>query len=225
MGLTSSSVGAGLDALEGGNGDDRFQFDADAPLGVDTITDPSGLDLLDFSLTTTVAVNVDLQSVGAAVINANLSLLLPASGIESVLGTRLDDTLRGNGAANILLGGLGNDIIDGRGGRDLLIGGAGLDSLVGGDDDDLLIAGTSTHEASIANLNIVLGEWTSANSYNTRITNLRAGVSGVALIAKTTVKKDTGADSLQGGLQEDWFFAATDDAITDLAIGEIVDLL
>ncbi len=49
-----------------------------------------------------------------------------------------DDTVRGNGVANILDGGVGDDSLFGRSGNDTIIGGIGSDFLDGGDGRDIL---------------------------------------------------------------------------------------
>ncbi len=62
------------------------------------------------------------------------------------------------------------------------------------------------------------------------MTHLRAGV-GVPLAslrAKENVLNDAlsgSADTFTGGNGQDWYFSALDDLITDLAQGEILDLL
>ncbi|MGC9371628.1 MAG: M10 family metallopeptidase, partial [Paracoccaceae bacterium] len=58
--------------------------------------------------------------------------------IENATGAAGDDTLTGNGAANLLQGRLGNDTIDGGAGNDTLRGGAAFDSLLGGGGADLV---------------------------------------------------------------------------------------
>ena len=130
---------AGNDLLTGGNGDDKYTFDADSPLGSDTIDEAAagGTDTLDFSLTTTQAVSVNLSVGSAQVVNGNLTLTLGAGDvIENVTGGSLNDTLTGNGLANMLTGGAGNDALSGASGNDMLIGGVGNDTLTGGDGDD-----------------------------------------------------------------------------------------
>lgn len=62
----------------------------------------------------------------------------PRSLIENVRAGSGDDTVRGNLAANRLIGGSGDDLLDGRGGDDLLIGGTGRDRLIGGFGGDAL---------------------------------------------------------------------------------------
>ena len=126
------------------------------------------------------------------------------------------------------MGNAGNDQLLGGAGRDILIGGTGLDILNGGAADDILIAGRTTSDALFSNLNDLRTEWISANSYATRIANLRSGVgvSGASLKAKVNVFNDAAAvDTLTGGSGKDWFFRALDDVITDLFAGETLDLL
>jgi Ca2+-binding RTX toxin-like protein len=48
--------------------------------------------------------------------------------IENLTGTDFNDSLFGNGAANVLSGGLGNDFLNGNVGNDILDGGAGIDT-------------------------------------------------------------------------------------------------
>jgi Ca2+-binding RTX toxin-like protein len=50
------------------------------------------------------------------------------SQVENLIGSAFDDTLGGDGAANILDGGAGDDILVGGGGGDGLLGGEGLDT-------------------------------------------------------------------------------------------------
>ncbi|MEP3892145.1 MAG: hypothetical protein ABJN69_16930 [Hellea sp.] len=64
--------------------------------------------------------------------------------VENIIGTYLDDTLRGGNDAligNQLSGGLGDDKIYGFGGDDYLIGGQGDDLVDGGAGDDIIVAG------------------------------------------------------------------------------------
>ena len=227
---------AGDDTLNGGPQNDVYQFDADVATGSDTIIDPSGIDVLDFVLMTTVGITLDLALTSAQVLNANHTLTVQTgTEIETVLGTAKNDVIRGNDAANIFVGNAGNDVLEGRLGRDILIGGLGVDSLDGGDGDDILIAGRTTSDGIFSNLNAFRTEWTSGNSYATRITNLRTGVGspvaslkGKVYAPNNNVLNDStsgSVDTMTGGLGDDWFFKALDDVITDLFAGEIFDLL
>ncbi|WP_419252075.1 calcium-binding protein [Caulobacter sp. ErkDOM-YI] len=116
--------GAGADALSGGAGDDFLQGGA----GNDTLDGGAGDDIASFA---------DLDS------GVLLELLGPqgafAEGlsgqdrlvsIESVIGTRFDDTIFGTYGDNYIDGGAGNDSLMGRGGADYIDGGEG-DDIVG----------------------------------------------------------------------------------------------
>jgi Ca2+-binding RTX toxin-like protein len=133
--------GSGNDVLVGGAGNDTYRFDTDSAQGSDTINESGGgIDTLDFSATTTRAVNIDLSNAAAQVVNANLTLTLSAGdAIENVTGGALDDTLTGNSLNNVINGGAGNDTLTGGAGNDVLIGGAGLDVLNGGTGTNTII--------------------------------------------------------------------------------------
>lgn len=122
--------GAGSDRLEGGTENDRYLFDADTPLGTDTLTDTSGVDTLDFSQTSTQAITLNLRSAKLQVINTNHQLKLSPPKFENATGGSLADKLTGNPANNILVGNAGNDRLIGGAGRDRLIGGAGNDQFI-----------------------------------------------------------------------------------------------
>jgi len=86
------------------------------------------------------------------------------TGFESVAGSRFDDTLTGDAAANrltgeagadrlfgrdgndVLMGGLGADLLYGDAGTDLLFGGDDIDRLFGGADADLLDGGAANDQ-------------------------------------------------------------------------------
>ena len=139
------------DVLSGGSGNDSYVFDADSPLGSDSITDSAGVDTIDLSATTTLAVTLNLGVVTSQVVNANLSLTLAsATAIDNAQGGSLNDTITGNTANNTLTGNAGDDAIyggdgvdslSGLDGNDLLVGGAGNDSLNGGNGNDTLDGG------------------------------------------------------------------------------------
>ncbi len=115
---------AGDDVLEGrGGGDNLFGGD--------------GNDSANYG-TSSAAVTVDLQAVASNTGDAAGDIY---SSIEGVLGTRLNDTLRGDSAANTLIGRDGQDVLQGRGGIDKLFGDAGADLIFGDDGDDSLDGG------------------------------------------------------------------------------------
>src|SRR6185295_9609309 len=70
--------------------------------------------------------------------------------VENLTSGPANDTLTGDGSANVLDSGAGRDTVDGRAGNDVLRGGAdrdlivgrtGADQLYGGDGDDDLLGG------------------------------------------------------------------------------------
>src|SRR5262249_2288412 len=87
----------------------------DNPLGSDTINESGGgVDRLDFSATTTRAVNINLSDAAAQVVNTGLTLTLSAgTTIESVTGGALGGTLTGNALNNVREAGGGNDVLNG----------------------------------------------------------------------------------------------------------------
>jgi Ca2+-binding RTX toxin-like protein len=145
--------GPGNDTLAGGAGDDVYSYTTSAALGTDSVVElvGEGVDALDFSLTTTLAVAVNLGLSTTQVVNANLSLVLNAvDTVENVTGGSLNDTLTGNTLANRLVGNAGLDALVGGAGNDTLDGGLGNDNLQGGADNDTylldadLVLGTDT---------------------------------------------------------------------------------
>ena len=59
--------------------------------------------------------------------------------VENLIGSKYNDSFRGNSKDNIFLGMDGNDVLIGRGGNDMLIDGAGSDRLYGGTGEDILV--------------------------------------------------------------------------------------
>ena len=127
---------AGNDTLLGGLGDDTFLFDADDPLGTDTVQDDAGMDTFDFFWTMTRQIVLDLGSPFLQVVNPNLTVQFLSPGIENVVGGFLGDTITGNASDNRLEGQGGNDTLGGGDGADTLVGGAGDDHLDGGAGQD-----------------------------------------------------------------------------------------
>ncbi len=221
--------GFGNDTLTGGLGDDTYRFgpavttEADlvmetAGQGTDTISFAAVSDNVTLLLNTTLVQNVHL--------NRTLKLNF-ANTFENAVGGSGNDSLTGNQLNNILIGNSGDDELKGGNGRDVLVGGVGADDLLGGTSDDLLIAGSTIHDDLFQNWNLLMAEWASANPYATRIINLRAGVgpNNVRLFAGSTVFDDSDElDELTGGADNDWYFRALSDFITD-PNGEIVDQL
>jgi Ca2+-binding RTX toxin-like protein len=132
--------GAGDDTLNGGSSDNFYVIDADIDLGTDTINDAEinfsefTRDTLDFSTTTTKAINLDLGVTTVQTVATGVRLVIPVINIEQVNGGSLGDTIVGTNSlqGEIIIGNGGNDTLSGGGGSDLLIGGDGNDTLNGG---------------------------------------------------------------------------------------------
>ena len=176
---------SGRDSFDGTRFDDEiFGFGGDdvfiGSRGQDVLNGGSGFDSVDYSVSVTHlnpfvgiqhngdAVNVDLQRATQIGGFADGDVLIS---VENVGGSFEDDVIRGDGAANILVGNDGNDIIEGRDGddrlfgdgtgldfgeefvylgssvpgNDVLDGGAGNDALFGGDGNDTLIGGSGSN--------------------------------------------------------------------------------
>ncbi len=209
---------ANVENLVGGTGVDTFVFGAVGRLtSLNGGGAPAGQgDWLDYTAATT-AVSANLATGNVSGVTGT------ASGIQNVFGGNFGNTLTGNAQGNILIGGDAADKIFGGSGRSLLIGGKGNDTITGGAADDIVIGGYTTygsawHEAELMD---ILARWQSADSYATRVSNIRNGYH--PLVLGTTVFDDGGIDKLTGGAGMDWFFAGTHGTITDLQAGEAVN--
>ena len=123
----------GNDSLFGGGDNDRLE----GGLGADVLNGGSGQDRVQYGLAAA-AVLVDLDN---AAVNTGEAAGDSFASIENILGSKFDDTLRGDAGDNKLLGNARNDSLSGRGGNDLLIGGGGVDELFGGAGTDRLDGG------------------------------------------------------------------------------------
>ncbi|WP_234916758.1 retention module-containing protein [Aeromonas caviae] len=120
--------GLGNDTLNGGEGNDLLIGGA----GNDTLNGGNGNDTasyFDSASGVTVTVNGANQNTGGAGTDS-------LSNMENLVGSMFNDSLTGDGNANVLSGLAGNDILSGGGGDDLLIGGTGSDTLTGGAGKD-----------------------------------------------------------------------------------------
>ncbi|UZE21233.1 M10 family metallopeptidase C-terminal domain-containing protein [Pseudomonas sp. B21-056] len=120
--------GAGRDTLIGGAGNDTYVLDQAGELALLQEQTGQGTD----SLSLTYA-----SSSLSSVVDLNLSSLvnvenvtLNGTGVFTVIGNSLDNSLVGNASVNTLQGGAGDDILDGRAGADILVGGIGDDTYV-----------------------------------------------------------------------------------------------
>jgi hypothetical protein len=192
--------------LTGGSKNDLFILNNDQGI-TGVLNGDGGINTLAYVGYTT-SVTVNLQQ-GTATGTGGLA---PGS-IRNVIAGSGNDTLTGDAQDNVLIGGDGNDTLLGSDGRDLLIGARGIDSVRGGNGDDILIGGYTSYDAptqaNLAALNAIMQEWTSANSYSVRITNLKngTGLNGSSVLNSGNVFDDGVVDLLFGEAGTDWFWA------------------
>ncbi len=126
--------GAGNDILNGGDGNDTLVGGA----GTDSLNGGNGIDTVDYSAESA-AVTASLatqNATGTSIGNDTFS------GIENLTGGAGNDTLTGDGNANVLLGNAGQDTLIAGGGDDTVDGGAAIDSIQGQEGNDVLHGGT-----------------------------------------------------------------------------------
>jgi uncharacterized repeat protein (TIGR01451 family) len=147
------------------------------------------------------------------------------SGHDKLFGGLGNDRAFGDGGNDFVLGEGGNDQAFGGAGRDILIGGVGLDTLFGEANDDILIGGTTSADNDEAAAAAIFAEWTSGNSYATRVNNLRlgGGANGSFVLDDTTVGDDGVKDTLFGNGGLDWFLFGAGDKLNDKASNELVN--
>jgi Ca2+-binding RTX toxin-like protein len=127
-----------LDSIEsrrisGMAGNDLYKFDVDSSLGLFSLDESGGgIDTIDFALTSTVGVTLNLGIATTQTVHStNLSLNLnSATHFERVVGGTKNDILTGNSLANTLNGNSGIDTLNGMSGSDSLVGAGGNDTYV-----------------------------------------------------------------------------------------------
>lgn len=243
-----------IENLWGGAMADRFLF-SDSSYLSGAISGGLGRDTLDYSAAT-FDVRVNFPATQASLIHGvyDVENAIGGFGNDRLVGGVLNNRLSGGPGNDILIGGPGKDILHGDDGndaligdggndrlfggvgRDLLIGGDGKDRLYGGDDDDILIDGTTSHDANVVALAMIMQDWSRTDlTYTQRIDRLRYGNLDegrpVLDISSTspeqTVYHDSAKDRLVGEAGRDWFFARLqspgNDLLGDLETGEEVD--
>lgn len=129
-----------------------------------------------------------------------------------------DRLTTGNGGG-LLIGGDGNDELLGGNGRDIMVGGQGADRLIGNANDDILIAGLTTKDERGASGHEefwceILAVWNSADSFTSRVNNLRNILSPEVVDDFFTDE----IDFLNGASGNDWLiFKAGEDRIVGQA--------
>ncbi len=154
--------GPGNDTLAGGAGNETYAYNADEPLGAETIIenplDP-GHDMIDLSATKNSPLKLSLDPALnglTQIVTPTLNLVISGGGIEELIGGGQNDELTGNALDNILRGGPGHDILIGLGGDDFLDDGPGNDRLDGGLGTDSIQA-QADRNISLSNDRLVRG--------------------------------------------------------------------
>jgi Ca2+-binding RTX toxin-like protein len=123
--------GAGNDTITGGDGNDILTGNA----GTDNINGGNGTDMVNYITAASSGVTVNLNPGVNNVSNDGDGSTDTISFIENVNGSNFNDSITGDGNANVIYGNGGNDGITGGAGADTLYGGDGNDtfSLANGD--------------------------------------------------------------------------------------------
>jgi Ca2+-binding RTX toxin-like protein len=180
--------GSGTDTLTGGLGNDVFIVDTTG----DTISDSSGTDRVESSVTFSLAVLGTIE---------NLTL----TGGGAIDGT-------GNALANVLTGNIAANRLDGGSGNDTMIGGTGNDTYVVNAAGDVVTegsgAGTDTIETSVTlaaladNVeNLTLTGSSNLNATGNSLNNLLTGNTGINIL-----DGGAGADTMAGNTGDDTYY-------------------
>ena len=167
------------------------------------------------------------------VVDMSGSNIIQSGGGDDIVTTGTgNDWIDSGSGDDVVAAGDGNDVIYGSSGSDILIGGDGQDRIFGESSGDILIGGETDYDTDVVALGLLSDEWTSENSYEDRIENLRTGagaLDGVRLEVGETVHDDDVRDFLYGACGEDWFLADVDGDLSDndllcwLQPNEVVD--
>lgn len=236
------SGGAGANILNGGTGIDTVSYDFITKFSDDFLfanhtfsNDSKGIivDLLSGTATGKTVYDANPGDVTAGEVSKDIADTL--SGIEYVIGSKYDDTIRGDNEANKLSGGEGNDTLEGRGGADWLDGGAGNDWLIGSTDDYMIDGGDNTDTIDFSNnsngITITLNNSANGSLGNIGSSTATTIVKNVENVAGTQYKDIINGDNSDNLLIGGYDHSATavtsnDDTITggagaDTIIGDI----
>ena len=216
---------SGMNNLTGGTGADAFEIlPAGTVPGALNAGVGTGLNSISYAQWAT-GVTVNLAVTTAANATAITGAL---TNIQMVTGGAGNDVLTGQAAkSTILVGRGGNDTLTGGSQRDLLFGGTGADTLSAGNGDDLLISGTTSFDTNREALFRIYAEWISTRTFAQRTANIWGNGTGTRANGETflnssdsdaitdTVFADSDIDTLTGGLNQDWFFASSNDLLID----------
>lgn len=200
-----SAVGSSNnDSLTGDGGNNMLAGSA----GNDTIVGGGGTDTVNYYNATSAGVTVNLATTTPQNTGGSGSDTL--SSLENVIGSPYNDSLTGNGGANVLSAGPGNDTIDGNNGADTILPGDGTNTVNGsGGSDQVSYADLSTgvdlnmntgkvgHGASTDTLSKL--ENATGTAFDDTITGTKNGNVIYGLGGNDTISGLSGSDTLYGG--------------------------
>jgi len=204
-GISGDAAGdilSGIENLIGSEFDDTLTGDAshnviDGGAGDDIINAGAGVDTITY-ITAPSAVVVNLSNAGINATGGAGNDTL--TNFENVIGSNSDDSITGNGAANIIEGMLGNDTLDGVGGTDT-VSYSQASSSVSVNISGATLLGTGAHAATggagndtLSNFENITGSAFDDTLIGDRFNNVLEGGAGNDLIVG-----GAGADSLIGG--------------------------
>jgi Ca2+-binding RTX toxin-like protein len=218
----------GNDFISGNSGDDQILDGGTSPTELNQFIGGPGYDILYGGPTEDVAnfggsmlgVTVDLTA-GTATGDGYGNDLL--SGMDDVVGTLYNDTIRGDGGPNRLNGNGGDDKISGEGGDDVLLGGSDNDQLTGGPGAD-----TASYELAYAAITANLGAGTATGEGTDTLSAVEGLIGGpgndvlTGGPANDTIEGGPGNDTLDGAGGSDTaaFDSSTAKVTADLQTGK-----
>jgi acrosin len=220
----------GTENLVGGGAADTFNIGVGKTLS-GVIDGMGGSDTLSYAgYTTTVRVSLAAGSALGIMGGVNDAVsrvenVVGGSAADVLIGNSLDNTLQGNGGNDVLTGLDGADNLIGDAGRDILIGGNGVDVLDGGSGEDLLISGYTNYDMNLSAMLSLMAEWGRTDlGYAARISHINGtttgGRNGAIKLNVSTLHSDGVANTITGGLDDDWFITNAGDTVTDKAASE-----
>jgi len=211
-GVTSISATNFADSIRGGSSIAETYI---LRTGADTVNGGGGYDIVRYDRNTVQAVTVDLQAQTATGMWFSQNFSHRLIDIDEVRGSLLgNDSLRGDAAANKLLGKGGNDSLEGRDGNDTLLGEDGLDTLFGGDGLDALLGGLG---------NDVLYGGQSALDLRDLLYGGDGNDSAFGGAGNDELRGDAGNDTLDGGVGADSVIGGIgDDLVGGASFGDVL---
>jgi len=215
---------AGNDTLNGGTGNDTL----DGGTGADSMVGGTGNDT--FMVDDAGDLLVEAANGGTDTVRSSLASFTLANNLENLIHIGSGATAAtGNGAANIITGGLGNDSLNGGAGNDTLDGGGGSDTMDGGIGNDTFLvddAGDVLVEAAAGGTDTVRSLAASFTLADNLENLIHIGVGATAVTGNGAANVITGAldnDTLNGGAGNDTLNGG---GASDTLIGDIgADLL